>query len=122
MNVISLFFLFLVEAVHAPARARLSRDEIIRMLFREGYPYQLILCFLVAIFGIIISLRTLKLSLRRQHLRRRHVDTDLQAAGRCLMVCHCDLQQTFRYAVQSCRLSSVSLVVYLATVPCIRGC
>ena len=62
-----LFLLFLVEAVHAPARARLSRDEIIRMLLIEGFPYQL-LCFLVAIFDIIIlSLRTLKRSLRRQH-------------------------------------------------------
>ena len=48
-----LFLLFLVEAVHAPALARLSRDEIIRMLLIEGFPYQL-LCFLVAIFDIII--------------------------------------------------------------------
>ena len=39
------------------------------------------------------------------------------------MVCHCDLQ-TFRYAVYTImqiELNAISLVVYLATVPCIRG-
>ena len=57
-----------------------SRDKIIRMLFHEGYSYNLILAFLVAVFGICISIRTLKRSLRRQGLKRRNVD-------KCLMVC-----------------------------------
>ena len=63
-----------------------SRDEIIRMLFHEGYSYNLILAFLVAVFGICISIRTLKRSLR-QGLKRRNVDSDLPAVGQCLMVC-----------------------------------
>ena len=63
-----------------------SRDQIIRILFKEGYQYQLILAFLVAVFGICISIRTLKRSLRRQGLKRRNVDTNLQVVGQCLMV------------------------------------
>ena len=64
-----------------------SRDEIIRMLFHEGYSYNLIISFLVAVFGICISIRTLKRSLRRQGLKRRGVDSDLRTVGQCLMVC-----------------------------------
>ena len=78
----------------AVSRAELSWDVAVRFetrdywnVIHEGYSYNPILAFLVAVFGICISIRTLKRSLRRQGLMRRNVDSDLQAVGRCLIVC-----------------------------------
>ena len=77
----------LLESVRAlPFGLFKSRDEIIRGLFLEGYHYQLILCFLVAVYGIFMSLRTLKHSLKRQNLKRRGEYSNLQDVGRYLMV------------------------------------
>ena len=64
----------------------LSREEIIRLLFMEGFQYQVILCFLTAVFGVCISMRTLKRILKKQHLRRRGDYSNLQNVGRYLMV------------------------------------
>ena len=65
---------------------RAKRDEAISFLFQEGYPYKLILCFLVAVFGVCVSLSTLKRSLRRQRLRRGRVRQNIRHVGRCLLV------------------------------------
>ena len=47
------------------------REKLIKSYFDAGYTYNLILCFLTGVHGIVISLRTLKRVLRRINLRRR---------------------------------------------------
>ena len=90
MAVFAVALCTLLETVNAlPLPYGLSRDDIIRSLFDEGFQYELILCFLVAVYGIFISLRTLKRSLKRQQLRRRGGYSDLQHVGRCIMVSIC---------------------------------
>ena len=49
--------LFWLWSLHS-VRASLTRDDIVRNYFKIGFPYNLILCFLVAIHGIYISLST----------------------------------------------------------------
>ena len=67
----------------------LSRDELIRIYFQDGFSNQLILCFLVLQCGIIytgISLSTLKRVLRRRNLKRRGSYSSLGHVGNCLLV------------------------------------
>ena len=68
-----------------PLPLQRTRDEIIRILYEQGFQYGLILCFLVSVYGICISLSTLKRCLKRQHLKRRGNYSDLQHVGRCVM-------------------------------------
>ena len=63
-----------------------TRDEAICFLFSEGYPYELIRCFLATMFGVCISLSTLKRSLRRLNMRRRGVRYRIWQVARCLLV------------------------------------
>ena len=49
----------------------LSRDDLIKWYFFEGYEYGLIVCFLYFVHGISLSVRQLKKILREMHLRRR---------------------------------------------------
>ena len=78
--------LALCAPVNALPPLQRTRDEIIRILFEQGFQYGLILCFLVSVYGICISLSTLKRCLKRQHLKRRGKYSDLQHVGRCVMV------------------------------------
>ena len=62
----------LLLALCAPVNALLlqrTRDEIIRIIYEQGFQYGLILCFLVSVYGICISLSTLKRCLTTQHLK-----------------------------------------------------
>ena len=62
----------LVEAVVPPQLSRgLSRDDLIKEYFFEGYEYRVIICFLYFVHGVSISLRQLKRVLRAMNLRRR---------------------------------------------------
>ena len=73
----------LLYTMPLPRRTRVSaaQDEVANsFVFREGYPYQLILRYLVTLFGICISPSTL----RRQKLQRRGASINLLHAGRCL--------------------------------------
>ena len=58
-------------AVPSRSPAQLSREQLIKLFFRQGYPYGLILCFLYYVHGYTLSLRQLKRILRRFGLRRR---------------------------------------------------
>ena len=65
------------------------REELVKSYFYAGYTYNLILCFLAGVHGIIVSLRTLKRVLRRLNLRRRGTGANsinLRIAARCMMV------------------------------------
>ena len=62
------------------------QDNIIRHYFEMGFSYQLILCFLLAIYGVYISLSTLKRSLRRLNLRRRGPYTSLRVVRQTILV------------------------------------
>ena len=64
----------------------IGRDRLIRYYFQLGYSYRLILCFLIALHGVCISLRTLKRILMRLDLRRRGRYTSLSRVSRCLLV------------------------------------
>ena len=64
----------------------IGRDRLIRYYFQLGYSYRLILCFLIALHGVCISLRTLKRILMRLNLRRRGRYTSLSRVSRCLLV------------------------------------
>ena len=58
----------LLLALCAPVNALLlqrTRDEIIRIIYEQGFEYGLILCFLIWVYGICISLSTLKRCLTR---------------------------------------------------------
>ena len=49
-----------VEAVVPPQLSRsLSRDDLIKEYFFEGYEYRVIICFLYFVHGVSISLRQL---------------------------------------------------------------
>ena len=54
--------------------------SLVRLYFEAGYSYNLILCFLASLHGIIVSLRTLKRTLHKMGLRRRGVQTDIARA------------------------------------------
>ena len=65
------------------------REQLVKSYFNAGYTYNLILCFLAGVHGIIVSLRTLKRILRRLNLRRRGTGANminLRIAARCMMV------------------------------------
>ena len=62
------------------------QDDIIRAYFAMGFSYQLILCFLSAIYGVYMSLSTLKRSLRRLKLRRRGPYTSLGVVRKTIFV------------------------------------
>ena len=116
----------LLESVIAlPFTPFISRDELIRALFHEGYQYQLILCFLVAVYGICMSLRTLKRSLKRQHLKRRGDYSNHRDVERYLMVClyHSLTVITLgtHINILTHSLSYASLVPYWDIEPCTRG-
>ena len=64
----------------------IGRDRLIRYYFQLGYSYRFILCFLIALHGVCISLRTLKRILMRLDLRRRGRYTSLSRVSRCLLV------------------------------------
>ena len=62
----------LLLALCAPVNALLlqrTRYEIIRIIYEQGFQCGLILCFLISVYGICISLSTLKRCLTRQHLK-----------------------------------------------------
>ena len=72
-----------------PARAQKgSGNAVMLLLFRRHatLKYKLILCFLVELFGTVMSIRTLKRHLKRLGLRRRAGYSSLQVVARCLMV------------------------------------
>ena len=54
--------------------------SLVRLYFEAGYSYNLILCFLASLHGIVVSLRTLKRTLHKMGLRRRGVQTDIARA------------------------------------------
>ena len=53
------------------SRLRLSRNELIKLYFYEGYEYSLIVCFLHFVHVISISIPQLKRVLKSYHLRRK---------------------------------------------------
>ena len=55
----------------------LTREELIIMYFFKGYPYKLIVEFLVSIHGIVLSKRQLKRILKSMGLRRKGPQTPL---------------------------------------------
>ena len=61
-----------METVVSPALSRgLSREDLIKQYFFEGYEYCVIICFLYFVHGIRLSVRQLKMVLRCMNLRRR---------------------------------------------------
>ncbi|OWF45037.1 hypothetical protein KP79_PYT01623 [Mizuhopecten yessoensis] len=65
----------LTEAVvpnYFPSSKALSRLEIIKHYFKQGFMYQDIVCLLLIRHGFVISLRQLKRILKRNNLCRRH--------------------------------------------------
>ena len=61
-----------METVVSPALSRgLSRGDLIKQYFFEGYQYSVIICFLYFVHGIRLSVRQLKRVLRCMNLRRR---------------------------------------------------
>ena len=80
--------------------AMYSREDIIQFLFMEGFKYGLILCFLAKMFGIVISMRTLKRILKRLGLRRRGAHLNLRSVTQCL--------QVFAFFGKNCRCVSLS--------------
>ncbi len=54
----------------------ISVNEIVRSYFVDGYPYNIILCFLSILHGITMSLRTLKRKLKKLGLRKRGIYSD----------------------------------------------
>ena len=54
-----------METVVSPALSRgLSREDLIKQYFFEGYEYCVIICFLYFVHGIRLSVRQLKMVLR----------------------------------------------------------
>ena len=63
-----------------------SRDDLIRHYFELGYTNLLISCFLYAVHGIVVSVSTVKRSLRKQHLRRRGLHRNLRLVAERVLV------------------------------------
>ena len=84
IKMVVVLLLALCTPVNAIPPLQRTRDEIIRILFEQGFQYGLILCFLVSVYAICISLSTLKRCLKRQHLKQRGNYSDLQHFGRCV--------------------------------------
>ena len=61
-----LLFLFYLQCCSC-----VSNDLLIRKYFELGYSNFLIVCFLSALDGVILSVSTVKRSLRKQNLQRR---------------------------------------------------
>ena len=78
--VIVLFF------VSVSLAANPQREQLVAMYFDKGYPYQVILLFLAAFHGIIMSMSTLKRILRKNKRRRRRKHSSLHHVGRYIMV------------------------------------
>ena len=57
-----------------------ERDDLIRYYFIRGYSNLMIACYLCAIHGVVISVSTVKRSLKRQNVRT-HIDLRLVAAA-----------------------------------------
>ena len=64
-----------------------ERDDLIRYYFIRGYSNLMIACFLCAIHGVVISVSTVKGSLKRQNLRRRMAHIDLRLVAAACQVC-----------------------------------
>ena len=99
-----------------------ERDRLIQEYFERGYSYRLDLCFLFALHGVNISLRTLKRHLQRLNLRRRGRHTSLSRVTRCLLVrisisARCIVARLCSYRL-SCKVRGHSL----DTGQCIRDC
>lgn len=60
-------------------------EQFIQLYFERGYSYRLILCFLLSCHGILLSLRTLKRTLKKMHLRRKGHVSQLVLAGSCIL-------------------------------------
>ena len=98
----------------------IGRDRLIRYYFQLGYSYRLILCFLIALHGVCISLRTLKRILMRLDLRRRGRYTSLSRVSRCLLV-RCSIIRVYVLYFLLCRLNYVAQDHFWVTEQCIRG-
>ena len=55
INMVVVLLLALCTPVNALPPLQRTRDEIIRILFEQGFQYGLILCFLVSVYGICIG-------------------------------------------------------------------
>ena len=64
----------------------MNRQRLEKAYFDAGYTFNLILCFLAGVHGIVISLRTLKHPLQCMNLHRRGASSDLRTAARCMKV------------------------------------
>ena len=73
-------------SVSVSLAANPRREQLIAMYFDKGYPYQVILLFLAAFHGIIMSMSTLKRILRKNKRRRRRKHSSLHRVGRYIMV------------------------------------
>ena len=62
-------------------------EELVRLYFKAGYSYSLILRFLDGLHSIALSLRTLKRLLRRMGLRRHGSNSDVRLVAGCIQVC-----------------------------------
>lgn len=60
-----------VVSTYFPSSRALSRLEVIKNYFKQGFLYQDIVCLLLIRHGFVISLRQLKRVLKRSNLRRR---------------------------------------------------
>ena len=59
----------------------LTREELIVIYFFKGYPYKLIVEFLVSKHGIVLSMRQLKRIQKSMDLRRKGPQTPLLTLG-----------------------------------------
>ena len=99
-----------------------ERDRLIQEYFERGHSYRLILCFLFALHGGNISLRTLKRHLQRLNLRRRGRHTSLSRVTRCLLVRISISARCIVACLCSYRLSCMVRGHSLDTGQCIRDC
>ena len=67
--------------------------RLIHRYFAKGYPYHLVLCFLVALHGVLISLSTLMKILRQEDLRRKGCYSSVCYVRRCIMVSYTKLEK-----------------------------
>ena len=63
-----------------------SRGELVKMYFQLGFPYKIILRFLKGLYGVALSLRTLKRLLQKMGLQRRGVRSSFELVADCMEV------------------------------------
>ena len=112
---IAIYYNFILNFCHnytdkeGPVMTTPTREELIIMYFFKGYPYKLIVEFLVSIHGIVLSKRQLKRILKSMGLRRKGPQIPL-------------FNQVLRSLVQvSCKVLPLNMIFAIRTYLTHRG-